>query len=280
MPDKVTIVTVTRNDAGNLRKTIDSVISQTYGKSEYIVIDGGSTDGTCEILKKYDSVIDDWVSEPDEGIFHAMNKGSEKATGEWIIFLNSGDLFFNDHVLEDIFSEAIPANIVAIYGNTVYSYGEKGYKELRKAGGPRHFWKGLMTSHQSFFLRIATMERRLFDLQYKVAADFNCLYALYMNQGLFLHIPVYVSLVDTTGVSNNQKMIRSVCEHWRVICKYHRNNLYYHTYYLFRYLLVLLLWGAKKVTPGIIYIQIIRMLRCERSSKNSLVKMAGIKKNE
>jgi glycosyltransferase involved in cell wall biosynthesis len=274
MSEKVTIVTVTRNDAGNLRKTIDSVVSQAYKNREYIVIDGGSTDGTRELLTKYDSIIDDWVSEPDEGIFHAMNKGAQRATGEWIIFLNSGDLFFNDHLLEDIFSEAIPANIDAIYGNTVYSYGEKGYREFRKAGELRHFWKGMMTSHQSFFLRKKIMEGRRFDLHYKVAADFDCLYALYMNRGLFLHIPVYISLVDTTGVSNNQKMIRSVCEHWRVIRKYHRNNLYYHAYYLFRYLLVLLLWGSKKVTPEIIYIQTIRMLRCERNGESSLNKFS------
>ncbi|MBN2568719.1 MAG: glycosyltransferase [Deltaproteobacteria bacterium] len=274
MQDKVTIITVTYNDAGNLLKTIDSVVSQTYKNKEYIVIDGGSGDGTRELLTKYDSVIDNWVSEPDEGIFHAMNKGSQKATGEWIIFLNSGDVFFNDHVLEDIYSKAVPANIDVIYGDAVYFYGEMRYKEFRKAGDLRYFWKGLMTSHQSFFLRRKIMERYQFDLRYKVAADFYYLYALYMNQGLFRHIPLYVSLVDTTGVSNNGKMIRSVFEHWCVICKYHRNNLYYHAYYLFRYLFVLLLCGAKKITPEIIYIQTIRMLRCEKNSESSLNKFS------
>lgn len=263
MQNKVTIITVTRNDAGKLKKTIiDSVVSQTFKDKEHIVIDGGSKDGTQELLTKYSNVIDSWVSEPDEGIFHAMNKGAQRATGEWIMFLNSGDLFFNDHVLEDVYSETIPANIDAVYGDTVYTYGGEGYKEFRKARELRHFWKGMMTFHQSFFLRSKIMEQRLFDLRYKVAADFDCLYTLYMNRGLFLHVPVYVSLVDTTGVSNNEKMIRSVCEHWRVISKYHRNNLYYHSYYLFRFLLVLLLCGAKKITPEIVYIQTIRMLRC------------------
>jgi len=267
MQNKVTIITVTRDDADKLKQTIASVVSQTFKSKEHIVIDGGSTDGTHELLMDYDSVIDDWVSEPDEGIFHAMNKGAQRATGEWIIFLNSGDLFFNDHVLEDVYSETIPAKIDAIYGNTVYSYGEKGYREFRKAGKLSDFWKGLMTFHQSFFLRKKVMERRLFDLRYKVAADFDCLYSLYVNRGLFLHVPVYVSLVDTTGVSNNEKMIRSVCEHWRVIRKYHRNNLYYHAYYLFRFLLVALLYGVKKITPETIYIYTIRMLRCGWSSK-------------
>lgn len=272
MPEKVTIVTVTLNDADNLRKTIESVGSQSYQNREHIVIDGRSVDGTRELLTKYNNVIDEWISEPDEGIFHAMNKGAERATGDWIIFLNSGDLFFNDHVLEDVYSETIQANIDAIYGNTVYSYGGKEYKEFRKAGELLHFWKGLMTSHQSFFLRKKSMGRRRFDLQYKVAADFYFLYALYMNQRLFLHIPVYVSIVDTTGVSNNEEIIRSVFEHWRVIHKYHRNKLYYHTYYLFRFLLVLLLCAAKKITPETIYIQSIKMMRCERNSEKSLYK--------
>ena len=99
MSEKVTIVTVTRNDAGNLLETIESVAAQTYQNREYIVIDGGSTDGTRELLTKYNNVIDGWVSEPDEGIYHAMNKGAQRATGEWVMFLNSGDLFFNDHIL-------------------------------------------------------------------------------------------------------------------------------------------------------------------------------------
>jgi len=269
MPDKITIITVTRNDAGRLKKTIDSVVSQTFRDKEHIVIDGGSKDGTHELLMKYSNVIDRWVSEPDEGIYDAMNKGIQRATGEWILFLNSGDLFFDSRVLEDVYSETIPANVDSIYGDTVYTYGEKGYKEFRKAGEIRHFWKGLMTFHQSFFLRRRIMEQRRFDLQYKVAADFDCLYALYMNRGFFLHIPVYVSLVDTTGVSNNESIIRSVYEHWHVISKYHRNNLHYHVYYFFRYLLVLLLWGAKKITPESIYIQTIRMLRCGRNGEGS-----------
>jgi len=270
MPDKVTIVTVTRNDVENLRNTIDSVLSQTYENREYIVIDGGSTDGTCELLRKYEHGIDVWLSEPDEGIFHAMNKGAERATGDWILFLNSGDLFFNNRVLSDCFSETIPASIDAVYGNTVYSYGEKGYREYREAGELCHFWKGLMTCHQSFFIKRKVLERRKFDLRYKVAADFCSLYGLYMNGGLFLHIPVYVSLVDTTGISNNEKMVRSVREHWRVIDQYHGNNISYQSYYLLRLLWTVVLWGAKQIIPGIIYIQVIRMLRCGRDCKGPM----------
>jgi glycosyltransferase involved in cell wall biosynthesis len=199
-----------------------------------------------------------------------MNKGAERATGDWVLFLNSGDLFFNNRVLSDCFSETIPASIDAVYGNTVYSYGKEGYREFRKAGELCHFWKGLMTCHQSFFVRRKVLERRKFDLRYKVAADFCSLYGLYMNGGLFLHIPVYVSLVDTTGISNNEKMVRSVREHWRVINQYHGNKLYYQVYYLLRFLWTVVLWGAKRIIPGIIYIQVIRLLRCEKDRKGPM----------
>lgn len=265
MSEKVTIVTVTRNEAGNLRETIESVVSQTYQNREYIVIDGGSTDGTREILKKHDNVIDDWVSEPDKGIFHAMNKGSKMATGEWIIFLNSGDVFSDDNVLKNVFSADIPQEIDVIYGDTVYSYGKEEYKEFRKSKELRNFWKGMVTSHQSFFIRKRTMDHRPFDTSYKIASDFNQLYALLMDGGLFVYKKLDISRVDTTGISNNKRMLQSVLEHWSTIRRYSKITLYYQMYYIFWTLIVLLLFGVKLIIPGRIYIQIIRMLRCGNS---------------
>ena len=101
-PPLVTIVTVVKNDIANIEKTILSVINQTYPNIEYIVIDGGSTDGTMEIIDKYSKQIDCKISESDQGIYDAMNKGFELASGDWINFLNSGDSLFDNHVLEKI----------------------------------------------------------------------------------------------------------------------------------------------------------------------------------
>ncbi len=112
---KVSIVTVVYNDAKGLEKTIKSVINQTYKNVEFIIIDGGSTDGTVEIIKKYEDYIDYWVSEEDKGIYDAMNKGIKAATGTWINFMNAGDVFVDCEVLSSIDFLAYQ-NLYLIYG--------------------------------------------------------------------------------------------------------------------------------------------------------------------
>ena len=99
----ISIITVVRNDVVHIEQTMLSVLGQTYGNVEYIVIDGGSTDGTVDIIKKYADKLAYWVSEPDGGIYPAMNKGLQHATGEWVNFMNSGDSFADENVLEEVF---------------------------------------------------------------------------------------------------------------------------------------------------------------------------------
>lgn len=104
---KVSIVTVVFNDQENILKTIKSVTNQSFKDREYLVIDGGSTDNTKEIINQNISSIDKYISEKDKGIYDAMNKAIDMAEGEWIIFMNSGDVFVDDHVLEKVFSYPI-----------------------------------------------------------------------------------------------------------------------------------------------------------------------------
>ena len=117
----ISIVTISYNTFSTIESTILSVINQTYPNIEYIIIDGGSTDGTIDIIKKYADKISYWVSEPDKGIYDAMNKGINKATGEWIIFMNTGDKFATENVLIDMVMEITPtidilrANIIRRY---------------------------------------------------------------------------------------------------------------------------------------------------------------------
>ena len=99
---KYSIITVNFNNKEGLRKTIESVIRQSFRDFEYIVIDGGSTDGSADILKEYDAQIDYWVSEPDKGIYNAMNKGIVQAKGEYLNFMNSGDYFYDNQVLQHV----------------------------------------------------------------------------------------------------------------------------------------------------------------------------------
>ena len=112
----ITIVTVCYNCAEMIEKTLKSVIGQCYSKKEYIAIDGASTDGTKKIVEQFIDSIDYFVSEPDEGIYHAMNKAVKVAKGEWIIFMNAGDMFVNNEVLEKV-SYSLSDKTDALYGD-------------------------------------------------------------------------------------------------------------------------------------------------------------------
>lgn len=114
---KISVVTVCYNAVNDIEKTILSVINQTYPNIEYLIIDGGSTDGTMDVVNKYKDKIDVIVSEPDKGIYDAMNKGIDRATGEWINFMNAGDCFANIYVFEDIFKHEISSEISLIYSD-------------------------------------------------------------------------------------------------------------------------------------------------------------------
>lgn len=131
MKNLVSIITVVYNDWEGLKKTIQSVISQTYKNIEYIIVDGGSTDETVDVIKKYQDKISTWVSELDKGIYDAMNKGIRMATGEWLIFMNAGDVLADSYVIQNIFSKNIPDNISFLYSD-IYCLRSNGDRVLRR----------------------------------------------------------------------------------------------------------------------------------------------------
>ncbi|GHT63967.1 hypothetical protein AGMMS50239_20840 [Bacteroidia bacterium] len=115
---KISIVTVTYNAVSVLEETILSIINQIYNNIEYIVIDGGSTDGTLDIIKKYEDRLSYWISEPDKGIYDAMNKGIDRASGDWINFMNAGDLFYSNTIIQELVDmHYFDDNEAIIYGN-------------------------------------------------------------------------------------------------------------------------------------------------------------------
>lgn len=120
--NKISIITITYNNIAGLKRTVESVFNQTYTDYEYIVIDGGSTDGSAEFLKEYDNKITYWVSEPDKGIYNAMNKGLKFAQGDYVHFLNAGDCYASNDVLSRFFSER--QNISFIRGTQICNYGD------------------------------------------------------------------------------------------------------------------------------------------------------------
>ncbi|MBQ9666161.1 MAG: glycosyltransferase [Bacteroidaceae bacterium] len=209
---QITVITICYNAVDEIEKTILSVINQTYKKREYIVVDGGSKDGTIDLIKKYGNWIDCWVSEPDRGIYDAMNKGLKLAKGEWVNFMNAGDSFADEHVFENLQKFFIPENDV-VYGDVVVEklgikYLQKAQpKELQKENSPR---MGFV--HQACFVKTSFAKMYPFDLKYKLAADFNMVMTIYRNGGKFVYAAIPVANYDLSGVStSNRRLHRYEC---------------------------------------------------------------------
>lgn len=214
--DKISIVTVTYNCASILEETIKSVISQDYALIEYIIIDGGSTDNTVEIAKKYTSKVDVLISEPDRGIYDAMNKGIKKATGDWINFMNAGDRFANNSVLSRIFkNKGKTAKAEVIFGDMILEV-RKWRKEIvltpfyEKSG-----IRGMGFSHQSAFVKLSLAKSHPFDLSYRLSADYNMIWKLYYDErAIFRKVNFPICCMrgeDGATRTNYKKHLEEVC---------------------------------------------------------------------
>ena len=196
----ITVVTVVYNGIEFLEKTIQNVIGQTYSNFEYIIIDGGSTDGTLDIIKKYENQITKWISEPDKGIYDAMNKGIVLANGRWINFMNAGDFFYEQETLQKVFGGEEQYNGVDIlYGDVECDYLD--FKVIQKAGKLSNLWTGMQFCHQSTFIRSAYHKELPYSLDYKIAGDFNFIYRSFMSDTPMVHIEQIVALFCMDGVS-------------------------------------------------------------------------------
>ena len=184
---KISIITVVYNGAKTLKETIVSVLEQTYDCLELIIVDGGSTDGTLNILKKYDAPKIVWKSEPDKGIYDAMNKGIKMATGDFIYFLGADDTFYNNDVLENIFSNTENKYYDLLYGN-VYAHALKRTYDGEFSKDKLLFQN---ISHQAIFYRKDVHQKvGYYKDQYKTFADWN------MNIECFFHPGIRVKYID------------------------------------------------------------------------------------
>lgn len=220
----VSIITVSFNADRYIEETIKSVIEQTYDNIEYIIIDGGSSDGTLDIIKKYEDKITYWVSEKDGGIYDAMNKGIEAAHGEWINFMNAGDIFFNKTVVEDIFLSNDFKDVDIIYGNHEVRYPNK--KRVALAQSMNNIWQGSCFSHQSAFISSKLHKINKYNTSNRIVADFEFFYKAYKNKILFKHVDIIVSSISSGGLSDI-KRFDSIVGRWNVIEKNTKTNLFY-----------------------------------------------------
>lgn len=192
---KLSIITINYNNSEGLRKTIESVVNQTWYDFEYIIIDGGSTDGSVEIIKEYASRIDYWVSEPDKGIYNALNKGLAVAKGEYCNFMNSGDCFYSFSTLEQVFASKPMVDIIC--GNT--------FTDKLKAPPKTITFDTLFNvsiCHQCAFIRTSLMKKYGYDEKYKIVADRKFfLQALIFDNCSYQSIDVDVVKYDITGFS-------------------------------------------------------------------------------
>lgn len=184
---KITIITVVYNNVTTIANAIESVLSQTYANIEYIIIDGMSTDGTLEIINEYAPKISILISEKDNGIYDAMNKGLKLATGDVIGILNSDDLYANNSILNDVMYQFnLDQNLDILYGDLVYVKHDNTNNIVRtwisKPYYPKFFENGSVPPHPSLFLSTKVyQDAGYFNLKYRLAADYEFMLRIFKN---------------------------------------------------------------------------------------------------
>jgi glycosyltransferase involved in cell wall biosynthesis len=201
---------------------MNSVLNQTYGNIEYIIIDGGSTDGTVDVIKKYERKVSRWLSEPDRGIYDAMNKGILQSSGSIIGFLNSDDMYADNKVIEQIVNCFVKNEADTCYGDLVYVDRFNINKTVRfwKSGSyhKNNFIRGWMPPHPTFFAKRSVYERLgLFNLDFPLAADYELMPRfLYKHDISSTYIPQCLVFMRTGGAcSPGFNTFRNIIENYR-----------------------------------------------------------------
>lgn len=213
---KISVITVVFNGTQELQATIDSVVAQDYPYIEYVVIDGGSNDGTIDLIKLNQEKLSHWISEPDNGIYDAMNKGCKIASGQYVIFMNAGDTFYSNdalssimHRLNNVSVDNLPDIIMASY-NVHSAIRRNG---VRRCGRLVDLWKGMITSHQSILFKHDGSV--FYNLKYRLTADYDLIVKKY-NEGASFDIynDIILSNYSGGGVSdvNQADVYRSYYE--------------------------------------------------------------------
>ncbi|GAB6122871.1 glycosyltransferase family 2 protein [Dysgonomonas termitidis] len=211
---RVSVITINYNNGTGLEKTIRSVIKQSYIDYEYIVIDGGSTDSSKQILEIYSDKITCWVSEPDKGIYEAMNKGIIRAKGEFCHFLNSGDIYADDEVLRKIF-ENKEYSVPLLRGVQICA-ADTGIFRWRNHGNRDVTLFDLYVDtmqHQATFIRRSLFDKYgLYDIKYKIVSDWKFFMQTMLGDEKSVFLDMDIVIFDMTGISNDPKYYGLMCE--------------------------------------------------------------------
>ena len=206
---KVSIITINRNNLQGLKMTYESIAAQSFSDKEWIVVDGDSTDGDREFIEQHASEIAWWCSEPDKGVYNAQNKGIVHAWGEWMIFMNSGDIFHDKNVLESVFAQEHSADI--LYGDWVRVY-EDGGEEKMKAPEciSLHFLYRDNVCHQAIFIRSAVLKNSPYDETYKIYADWAKWVELMLKKCRFEYLPICICDFSMGGFSSTMRDVADI----------------------------------------------------------------------
>ncbi|WP_183575323.1 glycosyltransferase family 2 protein [Mucilaginibacter sp. X5P1] len=217
----LSVITIVYNNVNDIERTMLSVLSQTYGYIEYIIIDGRSTDGTLEIVKRYESRIAKLISEKDEGIYDAMNKGITAATGDYIIFMNSGDGFYDAGTVASVFASAPDADIY--YGETEMIDASGQSLGQRRHKAPEQFtWRsfnlGMSVSHQAIYIKRALVEP--YDRRYALSADIDWIIRAAKKAKKIVNVNRYVAKYLVGGMSK-KKHRQSLSERFDIMKRHY-----------------------------------------------------------
>lgn len=223
MNSKISVITVCWNCVNDIECTIKSVLEQTYSNIEYIIIDGASTDGTLEIIGKYKNDISKIISEPDKGIYNAMNKGVELATGQWCVFMNAGDKFASNTAINDMFAVNHPESKTKVYyGDTSYRYETRPKLSLKALTVYPTILRCQPYCHQSAFFNMQEKHMPFFNEDYKIVSDYNTSLWYYAKYGknAFQHKDVLISEFTAYGGAstlkeNDKKKIEEYLDIWK-----------------------------------------------------------------
>ncbi len=212
MLPKITIVTAAFNSARTIRQTIDSVIQQSYPNIEYIVIDGGSADGTVDILKEYDDKIAFWVSEPDNGIYDAFNKGVTYSSGDYVLFLGSDDSLYEAATVEKAVSELSGGNVDILSAGVWAVDGKicmETFMDGTKAGNDNYDFS--MIPHQGMFTKRELLLQYPFDISYRIAADYLFFLTCFFDKKVkikYICLPVaFFAMEGASGDTSDQRYL-------------------------------------------------------------------------
>jgi glycosyltransferase involved in cell wall biosynthesis len=217
----LSVITVVYNNVQDIERTMLSVLTQTYPRIEYIIIDGKSTDGTLKIINRYKDQVAKIISEKDEGIYDAMNKGLAAATGDYVIFMNSGDEFYARDTVKKVFASAPDADIY--YGETEMTDAEGKSLGQRRHKAPKDFtWKdfryGMSISHQAIYVRRSIAEP--YDYRYKLSADIDWIIRAAQKAKKIVNVNQYVAKYLVGGMSK-AKHRQSLAERFDIMKRYY-----------------------------------------------------------